>query len=52
MLKDTRFAEYFEFIGDFSNHFGIFDSCGTSVPFASYSKDKGGVGLKAGGGCC
>lgn len=35
MLKDTRFKEHFEFIGDFSKHFGIFEGCGTSQPFNS-----------------
>lgn len=33
MLADTRFAPYFDFIGDFSQHFGIFDGCGGSLPF-------------------
>ena len=35
MLADTRFAPYFEFIGDFSRHYGIFPGCGTSLPFAN-----------------
>ena len=39
MLKDTRFAPYFDFIGDFSTHYGIFAGCGTSIPF-----DTGGGG--------
>ncbi len=33
MLHDTRFTDYFEFIGDFSRHYGIFEGCGTSAPF-------------------
>jgi len=33
MLAETRFAEYFDFIGDFSNHYGIFEGCGTGLPF-------------------
>lgn len=37
MLKDTRFAPHFEFIGDFSRHYGIFEGCGTSLPFESTS---------------
>jgi hypothetical protein len=32
MLKNTRFAPYFDFIGDFSTHNGIFAGCGTSIP--------------------
>jgi hypothetical protein len=34
MLKQSRFAPYFEFIGDFSTHYGIFPGCGTSIPFS------------------
>jgi arsenite methyltransferase len=33
MLHGTRFASHFEFIGDFSKHFGIFEGCGTSMPY-------------------
>ena len=35
MLKDTRFSQHFEFIGDFSRHYGIFTGCGTSMPYDS-----------------
>lgn len=34
MLKESRFAPHFDFIGDFSRHFGIFADCGAAVPFA------------------
>ncbi len=34
MLADTRFAPHFEFIGDFSRHFGVFAGCGGGLPFA------------------
>ncbi|MDZ4729535.1 MAG: methyltransferase domain-containing protein [Xanthomonadales bacterium] len=33
MLKDTRFAPHFDFIGDFERHFGLFSSCGGGLPF-------------------
>ena len=33
MLQDTRFAPYFDFIGDFNTHYGIFEGCGTALPF-------------------
>jgi arsenite methyltransferase len=33
MLHDTRFGPHFEFIGDFSRHFGIFEGCGSSLPY-------------------
>jgi len=53
MLKETRFEEHFDFIGDFSTHYGIFEGCGTSMPFSS-SAANGGVSTKGGGGsgCC
>jgi SAM-dependent methyltransferase len=33
MLHDTRFAQHFTFIGDFSQHFGLFAGCGSVMPF-------------------
>lgn len=33
MLHDTRFAAHFDFIGDFSRHYGIFAGCGSNLPF-------------------
>lgn len=33
MLHDTRFAEHFQFIGDFSRHYGLFQGCGSVIPF-------------------
>lgn len=33
MLFDSRFKEHFEFHGDKSKHFGIFEGCGTTIPF-------------------
>jgi hypothetical protein len=46
MLADTRFAPYFDFIGDFSTHYGIFPGCGTSIPFATATT------AKSSGACC
>lgn len=37
MLRNSRFAEHFEFIGTWDTHYGIFEGCGTDVPFASES---------------
>ncbi|MGI8725093.1 MAG: methyltransferase domain-containing protein, partial [Methyloceanibacter sp.] len=48
MLADTRFAPYFDFIGDFSRHYGIFLGCGTSIPFATAATAT----AKSSGGCC
>lgn len=33
MLAESRFAQYFDFIGDFSTHYGVFEGCGTGLPF-------------------
>jgi SAM-dependent methyltransferase len=33
MLQDTRFAAHFEFVGDFSRHYGLFAGCGGGLPF-------------------
>jgi arsenite methyltransferase len=47
MLAETRFASHFDFIGDFSTHYGIFPGCGTSIPFAA-----AGAAPSVSGGCC
>jgi SAM-dependent methyltransferase len=47
MLADTRFKPHFDFIGDFSTHYGIFPGCGTSIPFATSETAK-----PSGGSCC
>lgn len=46
MLAESRFAGHFDFVGDFSRHFGIFEGCGLSVPF-----EESDVGSSA-GSCC
>lgn len=33
MLHDSRFARHFDFIGDFSRHYGLFEGCGDQLPF-------------------
>jgi SAM-dependent methyltransferase len=33
MLQQTRFAPHFEFIGDFERHYGLFEGCGSAIPF-------------------
>lgn len=42
MLADTRFHPYFDFVGDFSTHYGIFADCGTSLPFNETAPAQGG----------
>ncbi|KAF0810260.1 arsenic (+3 oxidation state) methyltransferase [Alcanivorax sp. S71-1-4] len=46
MLHDSRFAGHFEFIGDFSTHYGVFPDCGSRMPFTSDSF------ITPVGGCC
>jgi hypothetical protein len=45
MLADTRFAPHFDFVGDFSRHYGIFAGCGGGLPFDA-------AGAAGGAGCC
>jgi SAM-dependent methyltransferase len=33
MLKGSRLAPHFSFIGDFSRHYGLFEGCGSVLPF-------------------
>ncbi|MBT3198029.1 MAG: methyltransferase type 11, partial [Gammaproteobacteria bacterium] len=33
MLQQSRFVDHFEFIGNWNSHFGIFNGCGTRMPF-------------------
>lgn len=40
MLNDTRFKDAFEFYGDWSTHFGIFEGCGGNIPFTSASSGE------------
>ena len=45
MLRESRLAAHFEFLGDDARHYGIFADCGTVMPF-----DTQGGGL--GAACC
>ena len=47
MLQDTRFKNHFQFIGDFTKHFGIFPNCGKTIPFLDSDTNNG-----VSGGCC
>ncbi len=46
MLRDTRFAAHFDFIGDFSRHYGLFAGCGGGMPFDA-AEDREGTSA-----CC
>ncbi len=50
MLAQTRFKEHFEFIGNWDTHFGIFEGCGTSLPYDDTLSSS--APSTAGGGCC
>ena len=47
MLKESRFAPHFDFIGDFSRHFGIFPGCGTAMPYSEEKTAPASIGA-----CC
>ncbi|MGR8950230.1 MAG: methyltransferase domain-containing protein [Gammaproteobacteria bacterium] len=49
MLEQTRFKEHFEFIGTWETHYGIFEGCGTALPFNADSMTSGSGNP---GGCC
>ncbi len=51
MLHDTRFKEHFDFIGNFSTHYGIFEGCGGKAPFNNQSLSSGNSSATA-AGCC
>ena len=49
MLEETRFSDYFTFYGNWETHFGIFDGCGSTLPFSSQT---GTAAALTGGSCC
>lgn len=54
MLHDTRFAEQFDFIGDFTRHYGLFAGCGSCMPFDDSIATNIEANRNSGGGgsCC
>lgn len=48
MLNESRFSNHFEFIGSWDQHYGIYDGCGTSLPFDKNPTQTNDVGS----GCC
>ena len=51
MLQASRLAPHFTFIGDFERHYGLFEGCGSAIPFDAAA---GGVAANgsADGSCC
>lgn len=55
MLADNpRLAAHFDFIGDFSTHYGIFEGCGSSLPYDKVSSEttNGAGSSSKGASCC
>lgn len=46
MLKESRLAQHFDFVGDFSSHYGIFPGCGDVMPFTHHEEGEERTG------CC
>lgn len=46
MLYETRFVQHFTFIGDFTQHYGLFPNCGMTIPFNQAADSR------SGGTCC
>ncbi len=49
MLKQTRFADYFDVVGDGKTHFGVFPGCAAPDVFAEIAVESGPAPV---GGCC
>ena len=55
MLAESRLAPHFEFIGDFSRHYGLFEGCGSALPFngaMAATADGQAPAPASGGSCC
>lgn len=48
MLRQSRLAPHFEFLGEGRTHYGIFRGCGTAIPF----DPQDAAGNRSGEGCC
>ena len=51
MLHETRFKPYFDFHGSWVTHFGIFQGCGTNIPFSG-AKLPSSPTIQGSDGCC
>jgi hypothetical protein len=49
MLQRSRFAPHMQFIGDFERHYGLFEGCGSAIPFDASADPNAGASA---GGCC
>jgi SAM-dependent methyltransferase len=51
MLEKSCLKEHFEFVGNFDTHFGIFEGCGSSIPYDTISKGSSGKTASSKGSC-
>jgi SAM-dependent methyltransferase len=58
MLVDSRLSPHFHFIGDFSRHYGLFEGCGSALPFEEEERETAAAQTSfaattaKGGSCC
>lgn len=43
MLHESRFASHFDFIGNWDRHYGIFQGCGTDMPYGQAAEGVSGA---------
>ncbi|MBT4837453.1 MAG: methyltransferase domain-containing protein [Methylococcales bacterium] len=51
MLNETRFSPFFEFIGNWNTHFGIYQGCGTDIPYSD-DNSSGNASDDKSSSCC
>jgi arsenite methyltransferase len=51
MLHDTGVGVHFDFVGTWDHHYGIFEGCGSSIPYDDAKAAASGKGAST-GGCC
>jgi arsenite methyltransferase len=52
LYQSPALRDHFTFYGDFSKHFGIFEGCGSSMPYETTTTTSVGGGGGGGGSCC
>ncbi len=52
ILRDSRFGRYFDFIGTWDHHYGLFAGCGTSMPFGPGLPGPDPAAAPDSGACC
>jgi len=52
MLHDSRLRPHFDFIGDFTRHFGLFAGCGDTMPFDPVAAGTTTASTTERSGCC